>query len=700
MQFVLNKIGETIAVISCDRLASEKPTASSKSLSQLESILDECIRLNLDGIIFSSQHTNHFLVGFDLEEIAAISDIATARSLSHKMQCVLNRIDKMPCPTVAAVSGQCFGFGLELALACRYRVGSDRVGTLFGFPEVHLGLIPGAGGTQRLPKLVGTQNSLEMILTGKKLSAVQALEINLLTAISSQSDLHATALDLLSRTSEEVPVAKVAVLRRFLEHSFIGKRLMMAKARNLVDQRTKGFYPAPYKAIHAIFRGLDKRLEKGLKLEAKYFSQLLMTRECKNLLHLFHSSHAISRTNQHVNQTTNVSLLGAGLMGSGIATICAQHGIRVQILDPNQDALAQSLKHSRKFLDKKVAKGRVCPEQRDRILERISTTTDKLKLRPGNVTIEAVFEDLSLKQSLLQSLEELALDDWIFASNTSAIPIAEIAKVAKDPSRVIGMHFFSPAEKMPLVEIITTSQTAPWVCDRAVELGLRLKKKVILVKDSPGFFTTRVLAAFLNEAVRMTMEGVKIDKLDKALTDFGFPVGPLTLIDEIGFDIATHVTWRMTAAFPEQIPEAAGLNILLTSGRLGRKNQKGFYEYEKEGRLFPAKGVYESLKQFRTEPRGIPADEIVDRCLMVFVNECVRCLEESIIKDPHTGDIGSVYGLGFPPFLGGPFKYIDQLGAATIVERLDGLSEKYGPHFRPTQLLRDYAKTNQLFFFK
>jgi 3-hydroxyacyl-CoA dehydrogenase/enoyl-CoA hydratase/3-hydroxybutyryl-CoA epimerase len=392
-----------------------------------------------------------------------------------------------------------------------------------------------------------------------------------------------------------------------------------------------------------------------------------------------------------------VGIVGAGFMGAGIATVCAEKGIRVRFSDPSKDSMGRALKHCRSYFQKKVERKRIKNFELLKTMAHISPGLTPQGFSQCDVVIEAVFEDLALKQKILKQVEEMSKEDFIFATNTSAIPIEKIAEGAKKPEHVIGMHFFSPVEKMPLLEVVVTKDTADWVAARVVELGQTMGKQVIVVKDGPGFYTTRALAFFLAEASHILLAGSTIEAIDKAMTDFGFPVGPITLIDEVGIDVGMHVLDTIQKAFPKRMTAPEGLKPIADSGRLGRKNNKGFYTYEagKKGRA--DQQIY-SLLGLDKGADKLSSDEIVERCLLVFVNESIRCLEEGILSNAYDGDVGAVFGLGFPPFWGGPFRYVDHVGAAALVERLKKLASQYGARFEPSPLLLDMAKDNKSFF--
>jgi 3-hydroxyacyl-CoA dehydrogenase/enoyl-CoA hydratase/3-hydroxybutyryl-CoA epimerase len=552
-----------------------------------------------------------------------------------------------------------------------------------------------------------------MILTGKRLAGRKALKVGLADAVVPKQLLREQGIRYATKVRKEQ-----TSLQEFASGSFskdlpkwatdrnpIGRKVVRSKAKEMVDEKTKGFYPAPYKALEAIFEGYDSSLKEGLDLEATLFGQLAMTRESHSFIHLFNATNHIKKhpykqagKEKFGDQKVKVAgIIGAGFMGAGIATVCADRGVKIRLSDPSPESIARALKHSHSYFQKKVERRRLKRFELDQRMAQISPGLDTTGFGRCDIVVEAVFEDLDLKQKLLAEVEAKAGDDFIFASNTSAIPISKIAEGAKKADRVIGMHFFSPVEKMPLLEVITTEKTADWVTARTVQLGEAMGKQVIVVKDGPGFYTTRALSFLLNEASLILAEGNPIDHIDRSLTDFGFPVGPITLIDEVGIDVGMHVLDTIEKAFPDRMQAPEGLKPIAESGRLGRKNNKGFYTYDEGKKGRPDTGIYELLGLDISGDRT-PADEIVDRCLLVFVNESVRCLEEGILAHPYDGDVGAVFGLGFPPFWGGPFKYIDHLGPKTIVDRLKELADQHGARYEPSGLILDHAKNNKLFF--
>lgn len=705
-----------VAVVTFDRPDREVNVLSEKVLRELNDHLEALSEdKSLAGVVFISGKKD-FIVGADIEEIAALKTAEAAAHGSRQMQGILQKIADLKVSTVAAIHGQCLGGGLELALACTWRIATTDAKTKLGLPEIQLGLIPGAGGTQRLPRLIGIQGALDLVLTGKRLAGKKAEKIGLVDAVVPQGVLREQALRfatqkrLHNRRIHDLSPGKLAsdLPKWATEGNALGRKLIEKKAKEMVDEKTKGFYPASYKALEAIFDGYDMSLAKGLELEAEYFGQLAVSRESASLIHLFHATNSLkkhrfkdaAKERFGKQKVDTIGVIGAGFMGAGIATVAVDRGIRVRLSDPNPESVSRCFKGVRSYFQKKLDRRKIKPFELSQKLAHISPALDTRGFQWTDIVIEAVFEDLQLKQKILKGAEKNAGENFIFASNTSALPIAKIAEVAAQPERVIGMHFFSPVEKMPLLEVVVTDKTADWVAARTVELGQELGKQVIVVKDGPGFYTTRALSFFLNEASAILLEGLPIDVIDKALTDFGFPVGPITLIDEVGIDVGMHVLETIQKAFPDRMAAPQGLQPIADSGRLGRKNNKGFYTYEsgKKGRPDPA--IYELLKLTKKGDKLSP-EEIVDRCVLVFVNESVRCLEDGILTSAYDGDVGAVFGLGFPPFWGGPFKYVDLTGVKTIVERLHGLADKYGARFQPAKRLIEMSEASgdkRLFF--
>ena len=712
--FHLTTTPANVAVVKFDA-AGKMNILAAQVLKELEALLDAVAADgNCQGLVFISGREDQFIVGADVKEIEALSTPEQAHAKCREFEGILRKFSQLKIPTVAAVHGPCLGGGLELVLCCTYRIASDAEITKFAAPEIKLGLIPGAGGTQRLPRLVGISTALDIVLTGRNYPARKAAKVGLVDAVVPRTLLEQIACDY---ALQKKPLASTTNAKKnknikqllpeiALEKNPLGRKLMARKAREAVTRETRSFYPAAYKALEAVFEGIELSLDKGLELEAQLFSQLVGTRECKSLIHLFHATTALKKNNYNKDgkakygdvKIERVGIIGAGFMGAGLATLSADRNFNVLISDPDAEAVGKLLKHANGYFAKKVQRRRLKKFQQTQKMAMITPGTTIAGFNSSQLVIEAVYEKLELKQQVLQTSEEQLADDMIFASNTSALSIADIAAKAKNPERVLGMHFFSPVEKMPLLEIVVTKKTAPWAISRAVEFGQALGKQVIIVQDQPGFYTTRVLAFLMAEALRILLEGCPIEEIDKALTNFGFPVGPITLIDEVGIDIGLHVLDTLTKHKLMEAPP--NLDALPAQGYLGRKAGKGFFQYHDGKRLAADASIYKMLninKKQNTDTE-MTQDLIVDRCLLLFVNEAVKCLDAEILAAPHDGDVGAVFGLGFPPFWGGPFKYVDHVGCKVIVQNLHTMQNKYGQRFAPAKGLVAMAERGAKFF--
>jgi 3-hydroxyacyl-CoA dehydrogenase/enoyl-CoA hydratase/3-hydroxybutyryl-CoA epimerase len=484
-----------------------------------------------------------------------------------------------------------------------------------------------------------------------------------------------------------------------LEENALGRGLVFWKARQAVRARTRGHYPAPLRAIDAVEYGLKRGKEAGLVLEGRIFGELAVSDTAQRLMEIFFAQTAL-RKDTGVDDpavkprpVSRAGVLGGGLMGSGIAIVTSGAGLPVRIRERDDASAARALGSVRAALDERVHRRSIDRLERDEKMRLVTATTDWSGLEAVDLVIEAVFEDLALKQEMVRAFEAQN-PRGIFASNTSSIPIGQIAQASAHPESVLGMHYFSPVPKMPLLEVIVTDRTAAEVTATAVALGKKQGKTVIVVRDGPGFYTSRILAPYMNEAVRILVEGGRIEDIDRALTAFGFPVGPMTLLDEVGIDVGEKVGKILNAAFGDRMAPPAALHEVLAAGRLGRKNRKGFYTYD-EKRKRPDETVY-ALLPGRVR-KSIPTAEIQQRVVLQMVNEAVLCLGEGILRSARDGDIGAVFGLGFPPFRGGPFRYADGLGTGALLEKMRRLEEKHGPRFAPAPLLAELGAAGRRF---
>lgn len=662
----------------------------------------------LKGLVIRSTKPGSFIAGADIHMFDRATSAEEVEGLSLSCHKAFQQLEDFKVPVVAAIDGACLGGGLELALACHARIASDGRSTVLGLPEMMLGLLPAGGGTQRLPRLIGIAASLDLLLTGKQLRPSQALKLGVVDEVVPAGVLLEAAvrraLKGKARPQRKKPL-QARAMSAALEENAVGRKLLFQQARKQARAKTLGNYPAPERILDVVEIGFASGLKAGYAAEAKAFGELAMTEVSKQCRNIFFAQNALKKESfvedkdVRPREIARVGVLGAGLMGSGIALVSANKAkLDVRLKDRDAKGLSYGYAYLRKFYDKRVSRRAMNASEAAAELSRVTGTTDYSGFGQLDIVVEAVFEDLKLKHQMLKDVEAHGRADTIFASNTSSIPIGDIAKAAKRPQNVIGLHYFSPVEKMPLLEIIATPKTAPEVIAASVEFGKAQGKTVIVVRDGPGFYTTRILAPYLNEATRILAEGVDPQAVDKALTRYGYPIGPVALLDEVGIDVGTKVAPVLEAAFGERMASPAQSGAMIKAGFLGRKTGKGFYLYE--GQKKGSKPVNPELGKLLGVKSGkkIEAIEIAERCTYALINEAAFCLQEGILFEPMHGDIGAIFGLGFPPFRGGPFRFLDSVGIDRAVARLEQLAAQYGPRFEPAPILREMAKKGKKFY--
>ncbi|MEL7833509.1 fatty acid oxidation complex subunit alpha FadJ [Fodinibius sp. Rm-B-1B1-1] len=695
---------ENILVVTLDQSDEKVNKLTEELITEFQQLLDQTDPDEIDGIVLISGKENNFIAGADVEMLKNKEAPDEIEDLSQRGNTLLLKLENFPKPVVAAIHGSCMGGGLEVAMACHYRVASEHSKTVLGQPEVKLGLLPGGGGTQRLPRLIGVQNALTYMLTGKNIYPRKAYKLGLVDELTHRDAILTAAKKAVQKINSGnfEREDKRSLAHQLMEGMSPLRKIIYSQARKRAQSNTKGNYPAPDKIIDCVQEGYENGYQAGLRLESKSFGELAATPESNALVNLFFAMQGAKKNpdEEKAKDITKIGVLGAGLMGSGIADVSANNDYRVLLKDQEIEPAAKGKKSIWESLDKKRKKRIISEFERDRIASHVTPTATYDGFENVGLVIEAVFEDLDLKRSIIQEVEQTTPDDYIFASNTSSLPITKIAEAANKPEQVVGMHYFSPVPKMPLLEIITTDQTADWVTATAREVGIQQGKHVIVVNDGPGFYTTRILAPFMNEALMLLEEGISIKELDKHMKQFGFPVGPAALFDEVGIDVAAHITEVLSDLFGERgVNPSRKPTELFEEGYKGRKNKKGFYRYEKKkGKLKKTKPNKEIYQFFGGSGRkSMDAETVQQRMTLAMVNEAAWCLQEDILRNPTDGDLGAVLGLGFPPFLGGPFRYIDREGADTIVQRLEEFEEKHGPRFTPAEILKNYAKAGKKF---
>ena len=702
------EIREGVALVTFDVPNSPVNTFTRAVREEFVALLDRLERDDsVKAAVLLSGKPDVWIAGADVEELVQLPTAQDAERLSRDGHALMDRVERLRTPVVAAIQGACLGGGLELALACAYRIAADTDKTVLALPEVNLGLIPGAGGTQRLPRVVGLRTALEMIGTGRNVRAKKAYQTGLVDELVHPAILRDIALARARDIGAGRPPARrgptgSAAQRLLLEQNPIGRAVVFRQAREQTLAKSKGHYPAPLAAIEAVQAGYNGGGERGYREEARLFGEMAASDVSKQLTYLFFAQNALKKDSgvpagARAAEINKIGVLGTGFMGAGIAAIAVQQGIAVRFKDTEYGRVLKGLAGVRGVIKERLTRRQITRQQFDDMMSLAEGTIDYTGFGNAHMIIEAVFEDLDVKRAVIGEVERVLPADAVIASNTSTIPIAQIATAARDRRKVIGMHFFSPVPKMPLLEVIVTKDTDPDVVATTVAVGRRLGKTVIVVQDSPGFYVNRILSPYVNEAGRMLDEGLAVDAIDKALVAFGFPVGPITLIDEVGLDVAGKSGAIMAEAYGSRLTPSASLQRVIAAGRLGRKNRKGFYLYDEQGEKQGVDPTVYGLLPTGAQRSTAPEADIQQRTVLLMVNEAVRCLEDGVIRSPRDGDIGAVMGIGFPPFRGGPFRYIDTVGAAEVVRRLEELNDKYAPRFKPAERLVQAARTGTRF---
>ena len=688
MNIVRSSTADGSCVLTFDRAGSSANVFDRETLLELEAHLaaieqDSGVR----GVILASAKPKIFIAGADLNAFAKDVDEQALREMVDHGHRIFTRLSRLKVPSVAAINGVCLGGGLEVALACDWRVATLDKSTKLGLPETQLGILPAWGGSTRLPGLIGLPAALGLILTGRQIVAAQALKLGVVDAATHAEYLLEKARGLIARGKRRAPARRWTNTAPFTA-------LIAAKARRDVLAKTRGHYPAPLKAIDVAAKAASRSLEEGLQLEKAAFLELVRSPQCRNLLSVFFLQErakklvvpAIEGAGRQVRRT---AVIGAGTMGAGIAQWISARGIPVRLKDINAEALARGL-HAIEKVFSDAVKRRVftAPEARAG-MDRITPVHTNVPLHDVDLVIEAALEKLDVKQDVFRDLEARVGPQTVLATNTSALSIDAIASVLTQPERLVGMHFFNPVHRMQLVEIVRGRRTSPAALDTALQFTKSIGRLPVVVNDSPGFLVNRILLPYMVEAVWLFSEGNAADKIDRLMLDFGMPMGPLRLADEVGLDVAQHVAKDLERRLPSAVPINDTLEKLVAKGWLGKKSGRGFYVYDgNKERPAPAADV--SFLQARTPRPGNDAERR-DRLVLIMINEAARVLAERVVESPEDVDFGMIMGTGWAPFRGGPLRYSDSLGAAEVVRRLEALARDVAPYFAPCDYLRDLA---------
>ncbi|AGH81312.1 3-hydroxyacyl-CoA dehydrogenase [Psychromonas sp. CNPT3] len=719
MNFTLTLTDNGVATLCFDMPDASINKLDSASLVELQTHLknikdDNNIKL----LVFTSLKPGIFIAGADINEIKSISSCEEAFKKAQMGQLILHQISLLPFPSLAVINGACVGGGCELALACTYRLMSGAKQAKIGLPEVSLGIIPGFGGCVRLPKLIGLSNALTLILSAKLINAKKAYRLHLIDAVydaqqKNQVDDfidniicgHAFKKNILKKRIQKKNV------QGLLDNNRIGQRLIFKKAQQKLLQKTKGHYPAPLLALKTIEKTLHLSIDEALLEEVNAFASIASSEISKNLIQLYFTQDALKKESG-VNaddispkDVAQLGVLGAGVMGGGIAWLCSQNGIDVRLKDIDWNALNKGYQTASGYYAQMQKHRKITPAQIRFKMNKISGAVKYHGFKQIDFVIEAVVEKIEIKKTVLREVEKELPEHAIIASNTSSLSITEMATALDRPENFIGMHFFNPVNRMPLVEIISGEKSSPETIACAVKLAKAMHKTPIVVADCSGFLINRILIPMLNEAALLLQEGASVTEIDSIITEFGLPMGPFTLADEVGIDIAFHVASMLQGSYGERMKVADILEHVYKEHHfLGKKSGLGFYLHSPKKAHKPR---YNSnldiiLTYYRAQhhqfQHAFTQQTILDRCMLIMVNEAARCIEENVVKNASYLDMGIILGAGFPAFRGGILKYADNRGLTEICETLTELATKYGNRFTPAPLLLQKAQQNSLFY--
>jgi 3-hydroxyacyl-CoA dehydrogenase/enoyl-CoA hydratase/3-hydroxybutyryl-CoA epimerase len=660
------------------------------------------------GIVLTSGK-KAFIAGADIKDMVTAYDRgvshAEAVEFSGELNRTLRRMETCGKPIAVAINGLALGGGLEVCLACHYRVLASDTGAVLGFPEVNIGLLPGAGGTQRTPRLIGFRNAAMMILQCRNQKPAKALEMGLVHELAPAAEIVERARQwVLTKGDPEQPWDKKKF--RFpgggLAHPGTAQTFMGGNA--LIAKNTKHNYPAPIAAQSAIFEGCATTFDEGLKIESQYFGSLLCGPVARNMMRsLFVNKGRADKLARRPegyekSKVNKLGILGAGMMGAGIAFVSAKAGMEVVLLDTSQENAERGKAYSEGLLRKAIERGRSTPEKAEALLGLIKPTTSYHDLMGCDLVIEAVFESRELKANVTRQTEAVIPETSIFASNTSTLPITGLAEASARPDQFIGLHFFSPVDKMPLVEIILGEKTNDETIARSLDYIQQIRKTPIVVNDSRGFYTSRVFSTFTAEGISMLAEGVTPALIENAAKMAGMPVGPLAVTDEVTIELAYKIGKETAAArgidYPNDTASTAICKMVEELDRKGKRFGKGFYDYPEDGKKHLWPGLAEHFPETNEQPE---VDELRKRFLTIQALETARCVEEGVVTHAEDGDIGSIFGWGFPPYTGGTLSYIDTVGIAEFVGQCDRMARKYGDRFKVSDWMRKRAGAGQAF---
>ena len=660
----------------------------------------------LKGLILTSAKKSIFIAGADIHAMASGVNPEDMRELIQLGQSVFNRLASLSIPTVAAIHGACLGGGFEVCLACDYRIASPDRATKIGLPEVQLGILPAWGGSTRLPRLIGLPKALDIILAGKTLAAKPAFKAGMVDELVPREYLLDVARKRILSQGLKLRQRKSRLMATATNNALVAA-LLRKRLHAQILKETRGHYPAVLKALDVVTRGISRPVEESLALELNGVLELAQTEVCHNLIRVFFLQERAKKLpgttglseigrKEAAPAIERLAVIGAGVMGAGIAQWSSSRDVSVILRDINAEQVGKGMASIGQLYAQALKRHAFTKVEARAGLDRIFPATTEVPLANVDLVIEAAVERMDLKKQIFRRLDEQVGPNTILASNTSALSISELAESTRHPERVVGIHFFNPVHRMQLVEVIVGRQTSPEVLRRAVRFVQQIGKLPVVVKDSPGFLVNRILMPYLIEAGRLFESGARVEDIDEAMLEFGMPMGPLRLIDEVGVDVANHVAETIAAHFSPRLLAPPVLPRMLKAGLLGRKNGQGFYTHNRAKEA----GVNPQIDKFHQESSaaGLSREELRTRMIMLMVNESARCLEEDIVIGPADVDFGMIMGTGFAPFLGGPLRFADYVGVREVVKEMDRLAAKGESRFAPCALLQSMAREGKKFY--
>lgn len=707
MKIINLKIEKKIAILEFDQPDSKVNVLNAESMQEFSCAIEEvAAKPSIEALIITSRKKGIFIAGADIKEITTIDSKEEAKKKADSGKEIFNRVHELGLATVAVINGVCLGGGLELALACKYRVSSFSDKVRIGLPEVKLGILPGWGGTQRMPKLIGLTRGLAMILSGEMVSAKGALKYGLVDRLFPEARLMDDTIDfihgILERRIHVEKKRRKKFINKFLEDTLLGRLIVFNQARKDIIKRTRGFYPAPLKILDLIRRTYGRPIERGLRLETEVFSELVVTSVSKNLIRVFFLNEEYRKFSWVDSKVEALAInkcgvVGAGIMGGAIAQLLSYYDIPVRIKDINYDALKHALKTASGIFKDGLKRRKLGRHQVEYKLGLISPSLSYRGFESADLIIEAVVEDIDVKKKVFRELSQVVSAGAIIASNTSSLPVIEMASAVNSPERVGGLHFFNPVHRMGLVEVIKSSKTSDRTLATLIAFARKIGKLPIVVKDVPGFLINRILLSYLNEAGYLIGDGMKSERIDEVARQFGMPMGPIELIDEIGIDVGYKVVKILESRYGPRMKIAPVLEKVKEKNLIGKKGKAGFYIYKGKNKKNPNPEIYALIKHGAGQP--VSEDAACKRMIYVMVNEAARCLEEKVVDRPQTIDIGMIMGTGFPLFRAGLLRYADMVGIGNIVADLKGFEKQLNAErFSQCKYLLDKAEKKETFY--